>query len=109
MLGRWLRDAGCGTQRERHMYSIWGMDARVIHETAYAIEVSAGQPAHEGFVQQAMRFAQQVKPFLLKESLPALISTDCASSCERGHRVRDLFGVYFIEQRACGRRGISRF
>ncbi len=90
MLGRWLRDAGCGTQRERHMYSIWGMDARVIHETAYAIEVSAGQPAHEGFVQQAMRFAQQVKPFLL-------------------HRVRDLFGVYFIEQRACGRRGISRF
>jgi hypothetical protein len=37
----------------------------VIHETAYAIEVSAGQPAHEGFVRQGRRFAQQIKPFLL--------------------------------------------
>ena len=38
----------------------------MIHETAYAIEVSAGQPAYEGFVGQARRFAQQVKPFLLR-------------------------------------------
>ncbi len=82
MLGRWLRDAGCGTQRERHMYSIWGMDARVIHETAYAIEVSAGQPAHEGFVQQAMRFAQQVKPFLLCDQLEGeLASPDFYGLC----------------------------
>jgi len=65
MLGRWLRDAGCGGQRETATYSIWGIDDRVIHETAYAIEVSAGQPAHEEFVRQARRFAQQVKPFLL--------------------------------------------
>jgi len=66
MLGRWLRDAGCGAQRERPLYSIWGIDERVIHETAYAIEVSAGQSAHQGFVRQAMRFAHQVKPFLLR-------------------------------------------
>jgi ubiquinone/menaquinone biosynthesis C-methylase UbiE len=66
MLGRWLRDAGCGAQRERPLYSIWGIEERVIHETAYAIEVSAGQPAHEGFVRQARRFAHQVKPFLLR-------------------------------------------
>jgi len=66
MLGRWLRDAGCGAQRERPLYSIWGIDERVIHETAYAIEVSAGQPAHQGFVRQALRFAHQVKPFLLR-------------------------------------------
>jgi ubiquinone/menaquinone biosynthesis C-methylase UbiE len=66
MLGRWLRDAGCGAQREKPLYSIWGIDERVIHETAYAIEVSAGQPAHEGFVAQASRFARQVKPFLLR-------------------------------------------
>jgi ubiquinone/menaquinone biosynthesis C-methylase UbiE len=66
MLGRWLRDAGCGGQRERPLYSIWGIDERVIYETAYAIEVSAGQPAHAGFVGQARRFAQQVKAFLLR-------------------------------------------
>ena len=66
MLGRWLRDVGYGAQRERPLYSIWGIDERVIHETAYAVEVSAGQPAHAGFVGQARRFAQQVKPFLLR-------------------------------------------
>jgi len=69
MLGQWLRDAGCGAPRERPIYSIWGIDERVIHQTAYAIEVSAGQPAHEGFVAQARRFAQQVKPFLLRSGV----------------------------------------
>ena len=66
MLGRWLRDAGCGAQREKPIYSIWGIDERVIHEAVYAIEVSAGQPAHVGFVALARRFAHQVKPFLLR-------------------------------------------
>jgi ubiquinone/menaquinone biosynthesis C-methylase UbiE len=66
MLGRWLRDAGCGAPRERPLYSIWGIDERVIHQTAYAIEVSAGQPAYDGFVGQTRRFAQRVKPFLLR-------------------------------------------
>jgi len=66
MLGRWLRDAGCGAQPEMPTYSLWRLDDRVIHETAYAIEMSAGQPAHQGFVRQAMRFAHQVKPFLLR-------------------------------------------
>jgi ubiquinone/menaquinone biosynthesis C-methylase UbiE len=66
MLGRWLRDAGCGGQRERPLYSIWGIDEREIYESAYAIEVSAGQPAYEGFVGQARRFAGQVKAFLLR-------------------------------------------
>jgi len=66
MLGRWLRDAGCGAQPETPTYSLWRMDDRVIHEMAYAIEVSAGQPAHKGFVRQVMRFAHQVKPFLLR-------------------------------------------
>ncbi len=66
MLGRWLRDAGCGGQRETPLYSIWGIDERVVHQTAYAIEVSAGQPANARFVGQARRFAQQVKPFLLR-------------------------------------------
>ncbi len=62
MLGRWLRDAGCGGQRERPLYSIWGIHERVI----YAIEVSAEQPANAGFVGQARRFAGQVKPLLLR-------------------------------------------
>ena len=69
MLARWLRDAGCGAKRERPLYSIWGIDERVIHETVYAVEVSAGQPAHEGFVAQARRFARQVKPFLLRSEV----------------------------------------
>jgi ubiquinone/menaquinone biosynthesis C-methylase UbiE len=69
MLGRWLRDAGCGGQRERPLYSIWGIDEREIYESAYAIEVSAGQPAYEGFVGQARRFAGQVKAFLLRNSV----------------------------------------
>jgi ubiquinone/menaquinone biosynthesis C-methylase UbiE len=66
MLGRWLRDAGCGGKRERPLYSIWGINDRVIYETAYAIEVSAGLPTYEGFVGQARRFARQVKAFLLR-------------------------------------------
>ena len=66
MLGGWLRDAGCGTRRARPIYSIWGIDERVIHEAVYAIDVSAGQSAHIGFVAQARRFAHKVKPFLLR-------------------------------------------
>ncbi len=81
MLGRWLRDAGCGAQRERPLYSIWGIDERVIHETAHAIEVSAGQPAHEGFVAQARRFAHQVKPFLLRTAV--IEEMEHAAVCDR--------------------------
>ena len=66
MLRRCLRDAGCGAPRERPVYSLWGIDERVIHATGYAIELSEGQPVHEGFVRQARRFAHQVKPFLLR-------------------------------------------
>ena len=66
MLGRWLRDAGCGAPREKPLYSLWGIDERVIHQTVYAIEVSAGQPAHDGFVWRARHFVHQVKPFLLR-------------------------------------------
>src|SRR5437588_391986 len=46
MLGGWLRDAGCGAPPETPLYGIRGIDERVIHETAYAIEVSAGKPAN---------------------------------------------------------------
>lgn len=69
MLGRWLRNAGCGALRERPLYSIWGIDERMIHEAVYAIEVSAGQPAHVGFVALARRFARQVRPFLLQNGV----------------------------------------
>jgi ubiquinone/menaquinone biosynthesis C-methylase UbiE len=81
MLGRWLREAGCGTKRERPIFSIWGIDERVIHEAVYAIEVSAGQPAHEGFVAQAKRFARQVKPFLLRTGV--IEDQDHAALCDR--------------------------
>jgi hypothetical protein len=65
MLGRWLRDAGCGAQPATP-YTYRTMDTRVIHETAYAIDLSAGQPVYKEFVRQAMRFAHQTKPFLLR-------------------------------------------
>jgi ubiquinone/menaquinone biosynthesis C-methylase UbiE len=81
MLSRWLRVAGCGAPRERPLYSIWGIDERVIHQTAYAIEVSEGQPAHEGFVIQARRFARQVKPFLLNTGV--IEEMEYAASCDR--------------------------
>ena len=66
MLGGWLRDAGCGAIPETTSYSLWGRDSHMIHEAASVIEVSAGQPAHEAFVRQAMRFSQRVKPLLLR-------------------------------------------
>ncbi len=81
MLGRWLREAGCGAQRERPIYSIWGIDERIIHQAAYAIEVSAGQPAHQGFVAQARRFARQVKPFLLRTR--AIEDQEYAALCDQ--------------------------
>ena len=81
MLGGWLRDAGCGAQRDTSRYSIRGRDERVIHETAYAIEVSAGKPAHVGFVGQAIRFAGQVKPLLLRTGV--IEEREHAALCDR--------------------------
>jgi ubiquinone/menaquinone biosynthesis C-methylase UbiE len=81
MLGRWLRDAGCGAPREKPLYSLWGIDERVIHEAVYAIEVSAGQPAYEVFVAQAKRFARQVKPFLLRTGV--IEDQELAALCEQ--------------------------
>jgi len=66
MLSGWLRDAGCGAIPERLTSCLWGRDSHIIHEEASVIEVSAGQPAHEAFVRQAMRFSQWVKPLLLR-------------------------------------------
>ena len=66
MLSSWLRDAGCGALPKMPSYSLWGRDSHMIHETASVIEVSAGQPAHEAFVRQAMRFSRRVKPLLLR-------------------------------------------
>ena len=93
MLGRWLRNAGCGAKRERPVYSIWGIDERVIHEAVYAIEVSAGQPAHEEFVAQTKRFARQVKPFLLRTGV--IEDQDHASLCEQ-------LGTELASQEFCG-------
>lgn len=66
MLSGWLRDMGCGAIAERSTSCLWGRDSHIIHETASVIEVSAGQPTHEAFVRQAMRFSLRVKPLLLR-------------------------------------------
>jgi ubiquinone/menaquinone biosynthesis C-methylase UbiE len=66
MLRSWLRDAGCGALLETHQHTIRGRDTYEIHQAAYVIEVSAGQPAHETFVRQILRCSQLVKPLLLR-------------------------------------------
>jgi ubiquinone/menaquinone biosynthesis C-methylase UbiE len=49
MLGNWMRQAGY--QNIRH--------------TAYAIEISAGMPARQMFLQEVEVYAQRIRPFLL--------------------------------------------
>ena len=53
----------------------------MIHEPVYAIEVSAGQPAHGGFVALARRFARQVKPFLMRTGV--IEEQEHAALCDR--------------------------
>ena len=81
MLSRWLRDAGCGALREKSVCGTWGIDERVIHQAAYAIDVSAGQPAYEGFLGQVRRFARQVRPFLLQHKV--IEEKEYAALCDR--------------------------
>jgi ubiquinone/menaquinone biosynthesis C-methylase UbiE len=81
MLGRWLRDAGCGALREKSVSSFWGIDERVIHQAAYAMDVSAGQPAYEGFLGQVRRLIQRVKPFLLQNEV--IQEREYAALCDR--------------------------
>lgn len=69
MLGRWLREVGCGALPQKPLYGTWASDQRGIHQMAYAIDVSAGQPAYEGFLGQMRRFARRVKPFLLRHGV----------------------------------------
>jgi ubiquinone/menaquinone biosynthesis C-methylase UbiE len=71
MLRSWLRDAGCGALLETHQHTLRGRDTHEIHQAASVIEVSVGQPAHEAFVRQAMRFSQRVKPLLLRTEVIA--------------------------------------
>jgi ubiquinone/menaquinone biosynthesis C-methylase UbiE len=66
MLRSWLRDAGCGVLHETHPYTLRSLDTYEIYQVAYVIEVSAGQPAYEAFVRQALRYSQRVKPLLLR-------------------------------------------
>jgi ubiquinone/menaquinone biosynthesis C-methylase UbiE len=97
MLGRWLRDAGCGAIPEKATFSLWGRDARVIRETAYAIEVSAGQPAHEGFVRQVMRFTQLVKPLLLRtEVIGEMEHAALCAQLERELTNQDFCGLSYL-------------
>ena len=81
MLGRWLREAGCGALREKSVFSPWGIDERVIHQAAYAIDVSVGQPAYEAFLAQVRRFTLCVKPFLLQSEM--IQERDYVALCER--------------------------
>ena len=96
MLGRWLRDAGCGTPPETP-YTYRTMDTRVIHHAAYAIDLSAGQPVHTSFPQQALRFAQQVKPLLLRTGV--IEEREHATLCsqlERELSIPQFCGLLFL-------------
>jgi ubiquinone/menaquinone biosynthesis C-methylase UbiE len=71
MLRSWLHDAGCGALLETHQHTLRGRDTHEIHQAAYVVEVSAGQPAYEAFVRQALRRSQRVKPLLLRTEVIA--------------------------------------
>ena len=95
MLGGWLRDAGCGAIPERTTSSLWGRDSHMIHEAASVIEVSAGQPAHEAFVRQAMRFSQRVKPLLLRtEVIGEVEHTALCTQLEEELTNQDFCGLF---------------
>ena len=97
MLGRWLRDAGCGAHREQSVRSSWGIDERVIQQAAYAIDVSAGQPAYAGFRGQVRRFARQVRPFLLQHKV--IEEQEYSALCDRLQEelaIREFCGQSFL-------------
>jgi len=71
MLRSWLRDAGCGVLHETHPYTLRGRDTHEIHQAAYVVEVSTGQPAYETFVRQTLLWSQRVKPLLLRTEVIA--------------------------------------
>jgi len=95
MLGGWLRDAGCGAIPETTTSSLWGKESHVIHKEASVIEVSVGQPAHEAFVRQAMRFSQRVKPLLLRtEVIGEMEHTALCTQLEEELTNQDFCGLF---------------
>jgi predicted O-methyltransferase YrrM len=96
MLGRWLRDTGCGTPPETP-YTYRSMDTRVIHATAYAVDLSAGQPAHESFLQQARCFAHQVQSLLLR--IGVIEEREHATLCsqlEKELAIPEFCGLFYL-------------
>jgi ubiquinone/menaquinone biosynthesis C-methylase UbiE len=81
MLRSWLRDAGCGALLETHQHTLRGRDTHEIHQEAYVIEVSAGQPAYEAFVRQTLRYSQRVKPLLLRTEV--IEETEYSALCDQ--------------------------
>jgi len=95
MLGGWLRDAACGAIPETTTSSLWGKESHVIHKEASVIEVSVGQPAHEAFVRQAMRFSQRVKPLLLRtEVIGEMEHTALCTQLEEELTNQDFCGLF---------------
>ncbi len=81
MLGSWLRHAGF-----LHISS-----------TPYAIEVSAGTPAHEIFLQQVLVSAQRIKPFLLATGvISASAFDDLVEQMQRELRGENFSGLGFL-------------
>lgn len=81
MLRSWLRDAGCGALLDTYSYTLMGSDTHKIHQAASVIEVSAGQPAYETFVQQALWCSQRAKPLLLRTEV--IEETEYSALCNQ--------------------------
>jgi hypothetical protein len=81
MLGIWLRDAGCGALLETHQHTLRGRDTHEIHQAAYVVEVSTGQPAYETFVRQTLLWSQRVKPLLLRTGV--IVETEYTTLCNQ--------------------------
>ncbi len=67
MPGLWLREAGCGT-----LFALpYSRNYRIIHEQVYLVNLSAGMPAHQAFVQQTMRLFHLIRGFLVRTGVIA--------------------------------------
>ncbi len=67
LLGRWLRDAGCGWHPDAFQtWSRWHRHPRVVRQQGVVLDLSAGTFLHAAFVHEALVGAEQIQPFLLR-------------------------------------------
>jgi 2-polyprenyl-3-methyl-5-hydroxy-6-metoxy-1,4-benzoquinol methylase len=80
-MGHWIRQAGC----------------HILHDQAYAIDVSAGMPLHEPFMRQMDVFSQQMQPCLLNTGVATTTATQVIfSEMRRELHAESFRGLLFL-------------